>query len=61
MENLKKDYPHMFKKIRVRMEGKSRTTTILENTPIVSRHDTHIEVRKDKDSSPLILSKSYKL
>ena len=62
MLNLKKDYPNMFRRKEVIVVPKSRNITKWhENTPIVTEHATHKEVRKSEHSSPLILSKGYEL
>ena len=64
MENLKKDYPSLFKlKSFVASGNKQRPRKILwlENTPIIKKFATHYEVRKLKHSSPLILNKNYVL
>ena len=57
---LMKHYPNLFKIKEVRVEGKNKIITYKENEPIVVAKNTHYEVRKLKDSSPLILSNSLK-
>ena len=60
MENLKKDYPNMFRRKEVVVMTRPPNKVIYhDNIPIVTEHATHKEVRKSKDSSPLILSKDY--
>ena len=62
MENLKKDYPWLFKlKSLVESGNKHRPYKImwLDNIPIIKEFATHYEVRKLKHSSPIILNKTY--
>ena len=62
MDNLRKDYPNLFKIKEVIVELKKHNITRWkDNTPIVREFDTHYEVRKLEHSSPMILSKNYTL
>ena len=62
MNNLKKDYPDLFKIKETIVEPKKRNRIrIHDNIPIVRNCGSHYEVRKTKDSSPIILSKDYVL
>ena len=60
MENLKRDYPNLFKVKEVIVTPKQRNRTVWrDNTPIITDHGSHYEVRKLEHSSPIILSKQY--
>ena len=60
MEKLRKDYPNMFRRKEVIVMTRPPNKVVWhDNVPIVTEHATHKEVRKYKDSSPLILSKGY--
>ena len=62
MENLRKDYPNLFKRKEVIVTPKPPHTVVWhDNVPTVVEKEHHYEVRKMKDSSPIILSKNYKL
>ena len=62
MENLKRDYPQLFRTKEVIKNIKPPHEVVWYNTtPIVTHKETHIEVRKERDSSPIILNKDYKL
>ena len=62
MENLRKDYPNMFRRKETIKSIKPPHKIVWhENMPIVDVYETHIEVRKHKDSSPMILSRDYRL
>ena len=62
MENLKKDYPDLFKIKEIIVEPKKRNRFRLhDNIPIVKDCGNHYEVRKTAHSSPIILSKDYVL
>ena len=58
-EKLKKDYKWLFETKKVRVTGKTREFYKVEFDPIIEEHDSHYRVYKQKDSSPLILSKNY--
>ena len=59
MTNLMKDYPWMFKKRTTKGVGKTRRVIVKEFTPIVHDCGSHYAIQREKDSSPLILSKNY--
>ena len=60
MNNLRKDYPSLFKIKEVIFVPKQRSITKWrDNTPIITEHASHYEVRKQEHSSPIILSKTY--
>ena len=62
MENLKKLYPNLFKRKEIIVVPKQRNITKWHlNEPIIKEYDTHYEVRKLKDSSPMILGKNFVL
>ena len=62
MENLRKDYPNMFRRKEVLVTTKPpHKIKWHDNVPIIDVYETHIEVRKLKDSSPMILNKDYTL
>ena len=60
MENLKRDYPNLFKVKEVIVTPKQSNRTVWrDNTPIITEHRSHYEVRKLAHSSPMILGKDY--
>ena len=62
MENLKKDYPDLFKRKEVIVTPKPPHEVVWHsNTPIVKDCGSHYQVRKSNHSSPIILSKNYNL
>ena len=62
MENLKRDYPNLFKVKEVIVTPKPPHKKIWhDNTPIITEHRSHYEVRKLEHSSPIILSKNYNI
>ena len=58
-EKLQKDYPWLFVKNIVTVVNGKKSTTKRELSPNVQDCGSHWRVYKEKDSSPLILSKSY--
>ena len=58
-EKLRKDYPWLFSKKKVIVVNKKREYYKVEFDPIIEEHDSHWRVYREKNSSPLILSKNY--
>ena len=58
-EKLSKDYPWLFSKKVYRIETGKKVWGKKEFDPIIEEHDSHWRVYREKDSSPLILSKNY--
>ena len=62
MQNLRKDYPNLFKIREVIVTPKPPNKVVWhDNVPTIVEHDTHYEVRKQEHSSPIILSKQYNI
>ena len=58
-EKLAKDYPWLFSKKKVRVVGKKREFYKVELNPVITDHGAFWTVTREKDASPLILSKNY--
>ena len=58
-EKLKSKYPWLFVKKYFRIETGKKKWFRKEITPIIEDHDSHWRVYKEKDASPLILSKNF--
>ena len=58
-EQLKKDYPWLFKKKVAWVNNKKREFKTILFDPIIVESDAAYFIYREKDSSPLILSKSY--
>ena len=58
-ERLKKDYPWLFGKKKVRVNNNKREFYKVEFSPIIEEYDSHYKVYREVNSSPLILSKNY--
>ena len=59
MDKLRKDYPWLFSKKKVRVINKKREYYKVELNPMIIDCGSHWSVVREKDASPLILSKSY--
>lgn len=59
IEKLQKDYKWLFSKKKVRVVNGKREFYKVEFTPIIEELDNCYRVYREKDSSPLILSKNY--
>ncbi len=59
MEKLQKDYPWLFFKKVARVDGKKRVFDKVELNPVIIERETHFEVIRETNASPLILSKGY--
>ena len=58
-EKLQKDYPWLFSKEIVTVVNGKKNRKKRELSPNIQDYGSHWRVYKEKDSSPLILSKSY--
>ena len=58
-EKLNKDYPWLFSKQVFRVETGKKKFYKKTFEPIIEDHTNHWRVYREKDSSPLILSKNY--
>ena len=58
-EKLNKDYPWLFKKKVSRVETGKKIWGTKQLDPTIEDHGSHWRVYREKDSSPLILSKNY--
>ena len=61
MENLKKDYPWLFKKKITQGQGRNRKVIVKEFTPIIREFDSHYAIQREVNATSLILSKTYTL
>ncbi len=59
IEKLQKDYKWLFSKQTKSVVNGKRIYSTVELSPIIEEHDTHYRVYREKDASPLILSKDY--
>ena len=58
-ERLRKDYKWLFEKKEMFLEGTKRKFRKKELTPTIVDGGSHWQVYREKDASPLILSKNY--
>ncbi len=58
-EKLRKDYPWLFSKQEMYFEGVKRKFRKVELNPIIEEFDSHYAITREKDASPLILSRNY--
>ena len=58
-EKLAKDYPWLFSKKITTVVGKSRVYSKKALSPEIVDHGSFYTVTREKDASPLILSKNY--
>ena len=58
-EKLRKQYPWLYSKKKTRVVGKRREFYKVELNPIVTDHGNFWTVTREKDASPLILSKEF--
>ncbi len=58
-DKLLKDYPWLFKKTKFRVETGKRKQYTVELNPTIEDKGTFWLVTREKDASPLILSKDY--
>lgn len=59
LEKLQKDYPWLFSKQGKRVVNGKRQYFTIELNPIITDNGSFWTVTREKDSSPLILSKEY--
>lgn len=60
-ETLSKKYPWLFKKKVFMIINGKKEYSFKQFDPIIEDHESHWRVYREKDSSPLILSKQYEL
>ena len=62
MKNLRRHYPWLFVvKEKIPVPGKAHREVFKDNTPIVTRFENHIEVKRLPDSTPMILGPDFEL
>ena len=59
IEKLKKDYKWLFSKKKISVMNGKRVYSTVELNPTIVDGGSHWAVYREKDSSPLILSKDY--
>ena len=59
IDKLRKDYKWLFEKSKIVIDGTKRRTVKIALTPTIIDNGSSWLVYREKDSSPLILSKNY--